>query len=576
MPVYEIKINRRVGFSLIMGCIILLCAALNVYAVTYTYDNAGRLTQADYGSGQILTYAYDPGGNVIETVIETLSNRLLVNISPSGAGTVTGNGINCPGDCEESFDSSPAVSLTANPATGYTFLRWTGDTIGTVSPTSIVMDDDKNCLAYFVKTDGSTDNDNLPDTTEMGASGTDYAYDGNGNGVPDYQEAEAASLSTSIGGAYATLSVPTGYTLTSVQSVGNPSPGDVPADTAFPYGFFSFNVTGLTAGQCVDVQLFLPLNNAISSYYRYGPEPGIPAHHWYDFNYDGTTGAEIYHESDRTRIVLHFCDALRGDDNPVEDSMIIDAGGPSTVAAAEADIHVSPKSFYLESIGTGGSATANVTVTNQGGGTLYLGTVAGTDPLEAPFAITSDSCTGASLTNSATCTISITFTPTIKGRFSDSFTIPSDDAGETPVTVYVNGSSQKPAPNIPDIMITPTILIFGGTPITSSSARTVLISNFGTSNLIIGNIASANSLQIPYTIPSDTCSGQTIPPGENCLLDVIFIPEDTNSHSDSFDIPSNDPWAPSITIVVWGYGMQQMNTKFPWTMFLPAITGEEQ
>jgi len=33
--------------------------------LTYTYDGAGRLNQADYGGGSTLTYVYDATGNLV-------------------------------------------------------------------------------------------------------------------------------------------------------------------------------------------------------------------------------------------------------------------------------------------------------------------------------------------------------------------------------------------------------------------------------------------------------------------------------------------------------------------------------
>jgi len=34
-------------------------------SVTYAYDNAGRLIQAEYANGLIIKYTYDKGGNLI-------------------------------------------------------------------------------------------------------------------------------------------------------------------------------------------------------------------------------------------------------------------------------------------------------------------------------------------------------------------------------------------------------------------------------------------------------------------------------------------------------------------------------
>ena len=46
---------------------LLLAFAVCAHAgtITYTYDNAGGLTKADYGSGKSITYTYDNAGNLL-------------------------------------------------------------------------------------------------------------------------------------------------------------------------------------------------------------------------------------------------------------------------------------------------------------------------------------------------------------------------------------------------------------------------------------------------------------------------------------------------------------------------------
>ena len=52
----------------------------------------------------------------------------LVTVNKTGAGTVTGTGIDCGGDCTESFlDGGPDVVLTAAPGAGSQFTSWAGD-----------------------------------------------------------------------------------------------------------------------------------------------------------------------------------------------------------------------------------------------------------------------------------------------------------------------------------------------------------------------------------------------------------------------------------------------------------------
>ena len=54
-------------------CCILLACALPVAAdtVRYTYDDAGRLTTVDYGSGKTIAYTYDKAGNLLSRVVTT-------------------------------------------------------------------------------------------------------------------------------------------------------------------------------------------------------------------------------------------------------------------------------------------------------------------------------------------------------------------------------------------------------------------------------------------------------------------------------------------------------------------------
>lgn len=183
---------------------------------------------------------------------------------------------------------------------------------------------------HFFSTISDDDGDGIPDQDEMGPGGDDPTFDGNGDGIPDIVQDNVASTATSAGGGYVTVASGDGTTLGAVEASPSPSPGDQPAG-AFPFGFFDFTVGSVASGGCTTVTLYLPLDPTITSYYKYGPEPGDPSDHWYEFMHDGTTGAEIFHETVQTRIVLHLCDGLRGDDDLIANGIIDDIGGPITV-----------------------------------------------------------------------------------------------------------------------------------------------------------------------------------------------------------------------------------------------------
>jgi len=171
-----------------------------------------------------------------------------------------------------------------------------------------------------------TDQDGIPDSQESGPSGTNPDYDGNGDSVPDSHQDNVASFSSTTG-AYVTLASDSG-TLSDVAPVANPSPSDAPSGVEWPVGFIDYTITGLTPGGSATVTLYLPSGTTVNTYWKYGKTPENSAQHWYEFLYDGTTGAEI----SGNVITLHFVDGKRGDNDLTENGAITDPGTPGFVS----------------------------------------------------------------------------------------------------------------------------------------------------------------------------------------------------------------------------------------------------
>jgi YD repeat-containing protein len=291
----------------------------------YTYDVNGRLVSAGNNDGNLITYSYDGAGNLLSMVSSSSNNTLRVFISPAGSGHVSGSGLSCPSLCTQPYSTSQDVTLTAAGEDGYQFLCWGGGgQTGSANPLTFLLAEDMKLTAYFGATDGQTDTDGVYDEEERGPSGDNMLYDGNNDGIPDYLQANVASLPVS-GGGYATLSVPAGLALMNVQNVANPPPDDTPAGLIFPYGFFSFAITGLAPGACTTATLHLPLLAGIDHYYNYGPTSDNTTPHWYSFG----TGAQIVHTDNTTTITVAFCDAKRGDDILDTDAQVMSLGGPT-------------------------------------------------------------------------------------------------------------------------------------------------------------------------------------------------------------------------------------------------------
>ena len=169
------------------------------------------------------------------------------------------------------------------------------------------------------------DNDGIIDALEKGPNGNDNNYDGNADGTPDYQQANVASFLTYDGQNYVTMVFPSGTELSQLTVTGNPSPSDTPEDAVFPFGFFDFTIDGIDPGEAVTIMLILHDGETIENYYKYGLTPDNTIPHWYEFNFDGQTGAEI----NGNVITLHFVDGLRGDEDITANGTVKEPGGPS-------------------------------------------------------------------------------------------------------------------------------------------------------------------------------------------------------------------------------------------------------
>jgi hypothetical protein len=197
--------------------------------------------------------------------------------------------------------------------------------------------------------DKDTDLDGILNKEEQGPSGTDANYDGNGDGIPDWQQDNVASFYTATG-VYITLTSSGGKTaLSDVTSVGNPSPSDTPAGVQWPIGFLDFNVTGIPPGGSTIVTIHLPSGTTVNSYWKYGKTPDITIPHWYEFLFVGNsgpefarnTGAKIY----ESEITLNLIDGKRGDDDITVNAIITEPGGPGINPPVPVKVRIVPNTL---------------------------------------------------------------------------------------------------------------------------------------------------------------------------------------------------------------------------------------
>ena len=97
-------------------------------------------------------------------------------------------------------------------------------------------------------------------------------------------------------------------------------------------------------------------------------------------------------------------------------------------------------------------------------------------------------------------------------------------------------------------------LPFGDVVEMTVSEGTVVVTNNGNQDLVIGQIAVSDPLLPPFVILSDACSSQTLMQGESCNLVISYSPPATGVSTDSFDIPSSDADEDPVIFNVSGTG----------------------
>jgi hypothetical protein len=185
--------------------------------------------------------------------------------------------------------------------------------------------------------------------------------------------------------------------------------------------------------------------------------------------------------------------------------------------------------FGEQPAGTSGDPQT-VTLTNEFGSDVVVGTatLGGTDA--ASFEIGTDTCSGSTLADGDTCDIDVSFlTPgPAGGPRSATLNLP-DDAAST-LSIGLSGVETMPVASR-----TPLALSFGNQLMgTTSPAQTVTLSNTGVGDLHISSIAAGGADAGQFSIGASDCTvahGGVLATAQSCSIDVTFAPTSTGSKS---------------------------------------------
>jgi len=190
--------------------------------------------------------------------------------------------------------------------------------------------------------------------------------------------------------------------------------------------------------------------------------------------------------------------------------------------------------FADQLVGTS-SAAQTVTLTNTSGLTLTISSIVVTGTNATDFGQT-HTC-GSSLRPGASCTITVTFTPTQIGPRTASVII-TDNAAGSPQNIALSGTGVVSGPNA---TLLPTGLTFATQLVgTASPAQSVKLSNYGTVGLSITSIVASGDFQ-----ETNNC-GSGLSAGASCTISVIFKPTQAGLRTGTLSIRDNAPGSPQV------------------------------
>src|SRR6202011_3313358 len=122
---------------------------------------------------------------------------------------------------------------------------------------------------------------------------------------------------------------------------------------------------------------------------------------------------------------------------------------------------------------------------------------------------------GTTIAAHATCTITVTFSPTTAGKKTGTVTI-TDSATNSPQTITLTGNGQLP------VTVTPLTLSFGTVNVgTTTASKTVSITNNQKASLSINSISFTGAHPGDYAQSATTC-GSSLAAGAKCTVSVTF------------------------------------------------------
>lgn len=197
-------------------------------------------------------------------------------------------------------------------------------------------------------------------------------------------------------------------------------------------------------------------------------------------------------------------------------SVTLSGTGFSTTPA----LVISPTSRSFGSVVLGATSSSHVfTINNGGGGTSGTLAINVVGTASSSYSMSNDTCTGVTLGAGASCTLSLSFSPTVPGTAAATLIANANPGGS--VSSSLTGTGLPPA----TLAISPALFDFGFQPTgVPSRLQTFIISNTGGSPTGTLGTGLTGPHVAEYSVTRNTCAGASLVPNGSCQIDVVFTP----------------------------------------------------
>jgi hypothetical protein len=304
-------------------------------------------------------------------------------------------------------------------------------------------------------------------------------------------------------------------------------------------------------------------NSSGGTYSLFSPSNSIVANTWYSVEIQDTQTASGEAQVWLNGNSIGFINADLSNANPLARLLLFDSA-PGTVyfddlvisnvyngpvqPVPAININPSTLNFGNTSLdntgadGEAGEATVpkTITILNKGNAPLNFGSFSITGANASDF---SAAQCAATLAPNASCSLSVTFTPSSLGSKNATLVISDNDAS-SPQVVQLTGTGINPGPLA---TVGPTSLNFASHIVGTGSSQTITLTSDGTTPLSITGIGVSGTNASDYTEQDNCPTGSTtLAVNSSCTITVTFNPAADGARDASITIVDNSPDSPQV------------------------------